>query len=226
MHLFEIDMRRLNLGSVAQRLRVLDRPQVNRLVILAREAIAPQAAYRTCYVEAKEEAGATIDGVRFRSRVLRGNLNAVGRVFPFVMTVGEAVDALIDATTDLLDKYILGEIANHALGELRRAFEGHLCAHYALEKIACMTPGSLADWPIEGQRDLFALLPDVKASLGVRLTDNLLMRPRRSVAGLYFPSAATFVSCQLCPRRSCDDRKAPYDEEKARLLGVDLPSRS
>ncbi|RJQ65342.1 MAG: hypothetical protein C4519_28355 [Desulfobacteraceae bacterium] len=217
MHLFGIDTLKLNLAHVAKRLRVFDRQHVNRLVKLAGGVIAAQGAYRACFVEDKGETGVTIEGVHLRSRVLRDHLNAVGRVFPFVMTAGAAVDALMEETTDLLDKYILGEIANHAMRETRRAFESHLCARFALEKISSMTPGSLEDWPIEGQRDLFALLPGVEASIGVRLTDNLLMLPRRSVAGLYFPTEATFVNCQICPRRLCDDRKAPYVEEKARV---------
>jgi hypothetical protein len=167
-------------------------------------------------VEEKGTEGVTIDGVRFRSRVLRDNLDEVGRVFPFVLTVGAAVDALIEKTGDVLEKYFLGEIANIALSETGRSFESHLCAQFALEKISCMTPGSLQDWPIEGQKNLFALLPDVETSVGVRLTDNLLMLPRKSVAGIYFPSEVSFSSCQLCPRRLCDDRWARYDEAKAR----------
>jgi hypothetical protein len=226
MQRFTVDPLQLDLGSVARRLRGLDGPQVQRLVGLAAGALRPQAAYRACFVEEKAEDAVTIESVRFRSRVLRANLQAVGRVFPFVLTVGAAVDALVEKSADLLEKYILGEIANHALRETRRAFEGHLRARFALEKIACMTPGSLEEWPIEGQRDVFALLPDVEAAVGVRLTGNLLMLPRRSVAGLYFPTQGTFMSCQLCPRRACEDRKAAYDEAKARALGADKPSKT
>ena len=226
MHLLEIRPSALDLESVAKRLRVLDQPDVMRLVHLIRETIRPRVAYRVCYVEERGEESVMIDGVRFSSRVLHDNLKSVGRVFPFVMTLGAAADALMDGTTSTMDKYFLGETANHALRETRRVFERQLCDKFALEKISCMTPGSLGDWPIEYQERLFALLPEVEASIGVRLTENLLMLPRRSVAGLYFPSKATFVSCQLCPRRLCDDRKAPYNDKKARRLKIDMPQRS
>lgn len=227
MLLFDIDAAELDLSGAAGRLRALEGARLARLVERVREALAPRAACRPCYVEAKTEEGVTIEGLAFRSRVLRRHLEEVGRVFPFVMTLGPAVDALVDGTADLLDKYCLGEIANHALRETRRAFEGRLRARLAVERIASMTPGALADWPIEAQREVFALLPSVEERLGVRLTDHLLMLPRRSVAGIYFPAGASFVSCQLCPRQRCEDRKAPYDADKARRLGLEpLPEGS
>jgi len=216
MQLFEIGTLHLNPGSITRRLRVLDPHQVRQLACLAEGVIEPKAAFHACYVDEKSAESVTIDGVRFRSRVLRDHLDGVGRVFPFVFTVGTGIDALIEKTGDVLQKYFLGEIANIALSEIRRSFENHLCALFALEKISCMTPGSLRDWPIEAQKDLFALLPDVETSVGVRLTDSLLMRPRQSVSGIYFPSEVSFFSCQLCPRRLCDDRKASYDKARAR----------
>jgi hypothetical protein len=220
MQFFKIDTLHLNRKSIIRRLRVLDPHQVNTLVDLVVGVIKPNVAFRVCYVEEKGAEGVTIDEVRFRSRVLRDNLDGIGRVFPFVLTVGAAVDALIEKTGDVLEKYFLGEIANIALSETSRSFESHLCAQFALEKISCMTPGSLQDWPIEGQKNLFALLPDVETSVGVRLTDSLLMLPRKSVSGIYFPSEVSFFSCQLCPRRLCDDRRASYDEAKTRDYGT------
>ena len=220
MQLYEIGTLHLNSQSIARRLRVLDLQQVNKLMELAQRVIEPKVAFQTCYVNNKSAESVSIDGVRFKSRVLRGNLDKVGRVFPFVLTIGAALDALIAKTGDVIEKYFLGEIANIALNETRRGFENHLRTKYALERISCMTPGSLQDWPIEGQKDLFTLLPDVETAVGVRLTGNLLMQPSKSVSGIYFPSKVSFFSCQLCPRRLCDDRKARYDEAMVRDYGA------
>jgi len=54
----------------------------------------------------------------------------------------------------------------------------------------------------------------------VRLTESLLMIPRKSASGIYFPTEVSFSSCQLCPRERCDNRKAGYDEAKARQYGI------
>ena len=83
-----------------------------------------------------------------------------------------------------------------------------------------MSPGSLPDWPIEEQKKLFALLGDVQGVLGVRLNESLLMLPRKSVSGLFFPTEISFYSCQLCPRSNCEARKAAYNEDKAKEYGV------
>ena len=83
-----------------------------------------------------------------------------------------------------------------------------------------MNPGSLADWPIEEQKPLFRLIGDVEVAIGVKLTKNYLMIPTKSVSGIYFPTEITFYSCQLCPRKACDGRNAPYDERKAKEYGT------
>ena len=79
---------------------------------------------------------------------------------------------------------------------------------------ASLNPGSLKEWPVTGQRPLFALLgageDGVVPGLGVRLTRECLMLPAKSVSGLAFLSEAGFVNCAYCPRVSCPNRRAPY----------------
>ena len=115
MHLFETDVLKLELGSIARRLSVIDNQHINRLVDLASGTIVPKAAYRVCFVEEKQEDSVTIEAVRIQSRVLRHQLTPVGYVFPFMLTIGRGVDVLMGEMKDFLDKYIWGEIANHAL---------------------------------------------------------------------------------------------------------------
>jgi hypothetical protein len=78
-----------------------------------------------------------------------------------------------------------------------------------------MSPGSLEDWPITEQPKLFSLFGNTERVIGVRLTDSLLMVPRKSISGILFPSEENFISCRLCPREVCPSRKAPYDESHA-----------
>jgi predicted transcriptional regulator len=46
----------------------------------------------------------------------------------------------------------------------------------------------------------------------VRLTESFLMLPTKTVSGIFFPTEATFESCQLCPREECPNRRAPYEQ--------------
>lgn len=206
--------------STAQRLRVSNKGLIQRLIDSARAALAPKVAFRISYLDEKRDGSVVVDGIGFSSRVLRRNLDGVGRVFPFVLTLGKALDDAIEATEDMLDKYLLDEIGNMALREARGRFDTYLRSTFALEKISFMAPGSLEDWPIEQQKPLFELLSGVESAIGVSLTSSCLMLPRKSVSGIYFPTEVSFFSCQLCPRERCDGRKARYDREKAREYGI------
>ncbi len=187
---------------------------VSRLVADLQAAVNPKARFGVGYPEEAGEDAVIIDGVRLVSRVLRRNLAGVGRAFPFVLTLGPAADARIGAAADLLDQYLLDGIATALLDQARAALNAHLRRRFGFARLSSMAPGSLKDWPIEAQRDIFALLPDVETAIGVRLTDSLLMIPRKSVSGIFFPTDTTFLSCRLCPRPRCDHRKAPYQPEQ------------
>ena len=47
--------------------------------------------------------------------------------------------------------------------------EEHLLGLYKPGKLSRMSPGSLADWPLEEQPGLFELLGGIEAAIGVRL---------------------------------------------------------
>ena len=186
----------------------------------ARELIEAKALYRTCYIEEKQEAAVLISGQRLHSKVLRNNLDPVERVFPFVVTLGKRLDEKIRTTKDLLDQYYLDAVGVMALEEARRHLKKHLQTRFALGKMSFMAPGSLPDWPLEEQKPLFTMLGDVKATIGVKLTDSFLMLPAKSISGIYFPAEASFYSCQLCSRQRCEGRKARYDEKLAKKYGI------
>jgi hypothetical protein len=130
------------------------------------------------------------------------------------------LEAQADASQDLLEKYYLDSIGNAALIRARKYLEDELRARFAMEGLSFMSPGSLEDWPIEEQRPLFSLLEGVENAIGVKLNESLLMIPRKSVSGIFFPTEVTFYSCQLCPRKPCEGRKAPYKEDLAREYGI------
>jgi hypothetical protein len=182
----------------------------------AQEAIKPRAAYRVGYVYEKSEDSVKIGTVTFQSRILRVNLDQAGKVFPYVLTLGEEIEQNIQSCTNPLLKYCLGELAHHLLGRAQEYLLQHLGEQYALGKPARMNPGSLPDWPLEQQQHLFSLLGpgQVAEALGVRLTPSFLMVPVKSLSGIIFPSEQSFESCQLCPREDCPGRRAPYREDK------------
>lgn len=207
---------KINLETVLKRLHLKKETEhsknVQELIKMTHHLIDAKAIYEVSYVENRNTNTVDIGGVKFTSSVLRKNLEKIGRVFPYVVTIGKELEDRI-SSEELMNQYYLDVIATVALSYSERYLENYLKRKYRLGQLSKMNPGSLRDWPITQQLQLFSLLGDVEKSIGVRLTENFLMIPRKSVSGIFFPTQIMFYSCQLCSRPDCMGRKAPYDKE-------------
>lgn len=174
-------------------------------------SVAPKALYQETYIRAKEDGAVMIDDIRLTSRVLRVNLDAVERLFPYVVTCGTEVETLTAQYDDMLYCYVLDAFKERVLRCAVQHLRAHIQKTHAPGALSSMNPGSLADWPLREQRRLFALLGDVNGAIGVELTESFLMHPVKSVSGILFPTDVSFENCQLCPRPDCPGRRAPYD---------------
>ncbi|NMA15415.1 MAG: vitamin B12 dependent methionine synthase [Clostridia bacterium] len=187
--------------------------RVERLVESAKAIARPKAVYKVAYVETKDDNSVIIDGTKFTSRVLRVNLEDAYRVFPYVITSGTEIEEWSQSITDIFDKYCADAIKEMIMSSARHYVFAEIDEKYGLVHAAVMNPGSLADWPIKEQKNLFALLGDTKESIGVQLTDSFLMLPIKTISGMRFPKEGTYENCQLCPRKDCPGRRAPYDKD-------------
>jgi hypothetical protein len=213
----------VGLEEIAGRLRLKNEEERLRVKGLLEKVLTPsgaKAVYRACYVELRSDGGVTIGGVHWKSKVLRKHLEHVGRVFAYVVTAGSELEEKTQAYPEALEKYYLDEIGTLAVVKGRDYLKEHLQSRFRIEGLSTLGPGQLADWPLEAQRPLFSLLGDVHHSVGVSLTDSLMMRPAKSLSGLFFPTETTFFACQLCPREVCPSRKAKYKEELAEEYGI------
>ncbi len=183
---------------------------LSELAALAQELIQPRGIFEVSNVGRMEGRTIDVEGVTFLSPILRENLGKSNKVFPYIITVGAELERAAAAQNDLLRQYYLEEIANIALEQAADWFAKYLAERYGMTDLSNMSPGSLEDWPITEQAKLFSIFGDTEKLIGVRLTENMLMIPRKSVSGILFPSGEGFVACQLCEREKCPGRKAPY----------------
>jgi len=182
----------------------------DKLIGLARSLVCPRAAVEAASVGARSEATIEVAGITFESPVLRKNLEKADKAFPYVITLGPDLERAASAQADLLMQFYLEEIANVALEQAAGWLARRLEEVYGFRPLSSLSPGSLEDWPITEQTKLFSILGDTQRLIGVRLTDSMLMVPRKSISGILFPSEEGFVACQLCDRANCQGRKAPY----------------
>jgi hypothetical protein len=194
---------------------------VRDLVGIAESLIHAKAVYEVSYIGQRGEDIVEVNGVTFTSRVLRVNLDKVERVFPFVITIGKALEDRATSCNDLLRQFYLETMGDMALRSGRQYLEEYLKRHFGLGQLSRMSPGSLRDWPVTEQKPLFSLFGNVEELIGVTLTESMLMIPRKSISGIFFPTEVMFFSCQLCPRKGCPARKAPYDEALRKKYGLD-----
>ena len=177
----------------------------------SREIARPKAAYARLAVQSVDEDGAVVGGIRLHSKVLAANLKDQPFTVGYVCTCGTELDALAKNNPDPMDayfQYALNEfVLRLAIGALKETVE----EEFSLRPAYAMNPGSLVDWPLSGQTALFGAIGDVTEGIGVELTDTFLMVPIKSVSGLYFTAEEEYVNCMLCPRETCDGRRAPYD---------------
>ena len=192
----------------------------------ATEIARPKALYHVGLIESRDDDGVVIDGIRFTSRVLAVNLAETHRVFAYVATCGSEIDAWAHAMDDVLHQYWAETIKEMALRAAMAALSKDIAERLQPSKLSTMNPGSLRDWPLKEQRQLFALFgEDTEDTIGVRLEKSLLMSPNKSVSGIRFETEHDFASCQLCPRRDCPGRRAPYDADLYdRRYKLDSPS--
>jgi hypothetical protein len=185
--------------------------KVEELIREAEAVAHPRAIYRMAFIESRGDRHVVAEGLRFDSRVLKVNLDNLHRFFAFAVTSGRELDAWVKAKTDLLERFWADAINQAAVISARSFLDRHLQERYGLAKTARMSPGSLPDWPLEEQRVLFELLGDTRKTIGVELTESLVMVPIKSVSGIVFTNEEGFASCQLCPREDCPGRRVPYD---------------
>lgn len=187
--------------------------EFDEFLLQAQATARPKVIYRVAFIDEKGADHINADGIQLKSRVLRVNLDPVHRIFPYVVTCGNELEAWQEATEDVLHRFWIDAIKEQALELAFAAFDQHLNQTFEPGPVSSMNPGSLEDWPLSQQTPLFGLLGDVEAAVGVRLTESFLMLPNKTVSGLAFPTETSFASCQLCPRAVCPNRRAPYEPE-------------
>ena len=214
----------LDIDALLSKLRIDQRPndikRFQNLVDQVTPLANPKALYGVSFIEDRGQDTVTIGAVTFTSRALRTKLDKVERVFPCIVTCGRELDNLNLDPDDFVKNFWLDTVKEQILRCAIAHLNDYLKQKFALTKIAGMSPGS-ADkyvWPIEQQKQLFSLFPDVQKQIGVQLTESCLMVPIKTVSSIRFPTEVDFHSCQLCHKQNCPSRKAPFDEHLSESL--------
>jgi len=207
----------LNPESIAGHLRVEAGKRyykvIEEIVGNAQKIARPKGLYLAAFKTPVGDDLVVIGESSFESRVLKVNLENIHRVFPFVATCGKELDQWSKSFNGPFEGFALNAIKSFVLQSAVNYIDRHIEKNFKTAKLSRMTPGSLKDWPITEQRQLFNVLGDVESAIGVRLMDSMMMSPEQSVSGIIFPTDNKFESCQLCPKEKCPSRRADFEED-------------
>ncbi|MBC2716143.1 MAG: vitamin B12 dependent methionine synthase [Desulfobacteraceae bacterium] len=209
---FEIDVDRLMKELRIQKSRDLE-TDFRALCEEAYNHAHPKAMIRGAYIDEKGEDYVIIEGVKFKSRVLRINLEVAERVFLACATCGMELYEWGQSQTDIFLQFWADAIQDHALQQAIEYVRSYIEKTFNPGKLGVQNPGSLKNWSIKEQQKLFDLIGDSESSINVKLLDSNIMVPTHSVSGIIFPTEISFVNCLLCPRQNCPKRRAPFNRD-------------
>ena len=157
-----------------------------------------------------------IDGKVTKNAFVAEHLGEAGihRVFPYIATAGVELLEWSKTVTDPILAYMLDQLMNAVVGiaamKTTQAIknEFHIEGHFS-----SLSPGSVSSWTTsQGQPYLFDLLggqPLVKETIGVTLTETMLMLPRKTVSSIGFETGEhNFQMCTYCSMPDCPNRRA------------------
>lgn len=171
----------------------------------------PKAQVVEVAVEDVDAQTVRVGGVTIASPFVREKLLQSPVAYAYLLTCGQEVEAWSRTLTDIVDVFYADELKKLWLGCAEKAVRAEVCKRLAPgATLSSLNPGSLPQWPIEGQRELFRILGDTEGTVGVRLTASCLMLPSKSVSGLLFQDHTGHVNCALCPRENCPNRRVPF----------------
>lgn len=148
-------------------------------------------------------------------KLVSSYIKGTSDIYVFLVTIGPAVEeeaSRLMKTGESLSGYLLDGVGSLAVESLAENLEDRLRKEYKIKGKSVsmrLSPG-YCDWPVEEQTKLDAILDFSK--IGVRLTENCMMIPRKSISGLLGIGPAGLFSkaksqCNICNMKGCDYRR-------------------
>lgn len=188
--------------------------KVRALKSKVRDLLNPRLYYRTAKLITKEKGTVRLDkDIVFRSSTLSKTLEDSSESVCFVGTIGRGVDGEINRLlrdNSLADAYIVDALGSVAVESMVEQFQHRMDNRYRKEGKSVtlrFSPG-YCDWSITEQKKLFRLFDQQK--IDVSLLDSCLMRPRKSISGIFgvVPhTGSPHNPCLQCKKLDCEARR-------------------
>ena len=176
--------------------------------------IKPSVHYRIVKPSVTDNDAVQLDEtVEFTSTQLAKTLKNAEEIVCFVGTIGTGVEHEVNrllAKQKLAEAYILDAMASVAVENMIDRFQNLMENRFSGEDRTVtlrFSPG-YCDWPVTQQKKLFKIFNPKQ--LNVELLDSCLMKPRKSISGIFGitpQESESYNPCRDCPTRRCESRR-------------------
>ncbi len=183
---------------------------------LARQLLQP--SYSHAFKEIQAVRGPEVfigDGLVLRSHSISRLLSRCAKVAVFALRIGGALEEQSGRLADkglIVKAYVLDAIGSAAAEKLADLVQDSIASEAEAEGLCIsrrFSPG-YCDWDIGQQQAVFSAMG--RESAGVRLTEDCLMVPQKSVSGIIGVGPRdggvdTYNPCDTCGKRTCPWRR-------------------
>jgi len=149
-----------------------------------------------------------IEKIKFFSKNLKKIIPEKSLIFPYIITIGDDLEAWITSKSDDLEKYIADEIAIQILDASIYGLAKILKKQNNSKNLSSLNPGSFSSWDISEIKKIFEVLNPLNNQIDVTLGNNYIMSPLKTVCGILFETEKNFANCRYCSTKNCSRRKA------------------
>ncbi|MBN1574576.1 MAG: hypothetical protein JW984_15370 [Deltaproteobacteria bacterium] len=198
-----------------------ERKAPKRIAAAAEEAkdrcldlVEPRSVYEVYDISGMGEGTVSLNGSRFRGKVLQRVLAGSRRAVVFVATLGGTIDGEVKRLIeggDTFSAVMLDTFGSVALGVASVCIYKKILELEGIPSGYGLTPSfgpGECRWDIREQRELFRLVN--AGSIGVTLTETCLMIPKKSRSGIMGLGPIDAIShaspCDLCDAKECPGR--------------------
>jgi len=176
--------------------------------------VAPSYSYGIRDIQLVRGSRAVIEGaIVFESEVIARLLEQCEKVAVFLTTIGDIVEEMVSQLSEdglVLQATVLDAIGSGAAEKLANVVQTMVADEASAEGLCVSqrySPG-YCDWNVEQQRMVFQAMNGDSA--GIKLTEECLMLPRKSVSGIIgigSQEVANYNPCQTCDKHDCAGRR-------------------
>lgn len=189
---------------------------VNDYIENYHDLIAPSYSYEIKDIVSVQGEHVTIgDSIAFESKVIARLLERCEKVAIFALTIGNHLEDMVSYLAEnglVLQATVLDAIGSGAAEKLAAYVEDRIRRMANTEGLITgrrFSPG-YCDWEVSQQKMVFHALNGNSA--GIRLTESLLMVPRKSVSGIIGIGLAnnnieSYNPCRTCKKEDCPGRR-------------------